>query len=315
MLKEPLCNENRAKKSYRELAILLHMSHPNIIRLLDAYTTACDARSMKDLYFVFDFLPQNLDGFIRDKVKLEEEIVKTFTYQMLCGLRFIHEAGVVHRDLKPDNIGITEDLRVKIIDFGLSRLNSNYDDDDTAFTEYPFTKCFRAPETFLFPGAYNTQFDLWSVGCIVAFMYLGYSLIKQQKNQLDELKEQLKITGSPDAILLAKLSPNIRAYFENDDDDRFTQFSLSEFLVDASALSLSMLDGLLVLDPDRRFSAKKALEHHFFADLLDNNANESTNRIIPDASFSDRNATIEDWQNRIWDTITVIREIDLNNHI
>ena len=56
-------------------------------------------------------------------VGLSEEIVKVVLFKLLCGLNFIHKANVMHRDLKPGNILIDEDLNVLLCDFGLSRTN------------------------------------------------------------------------------------------------------------------------------------------------------------------------------------------------
>jgi len=54
-------------------------------------------------------------------VKISEFQVQTIVYNILCGLHFLHSAGVLHRDLKPSNILLSEDCTAKICDFGLAR--------------------------------------------------------------------------------------------------------------------------------------------------------------------------------------------------
>ena len=55
------------------------------------------------------------------KAAITEHHIRTIVYNYLCGLYYIHSAGVIHRDLKPANVLINEDCTAKICDFGLSR--------------------------------------------------------------------------------------------------------------------------------------------------------------------------------------------------
>jgi len=74
---------------------------------------------------------------------------------------------VIHRDLKPGNILINENCDLKICDFGLARLQ------EPQMTGYVSTRYYRAPEIMLSWQRYGHKVDLWSVGCIVAEMFLG----------------------------------------------------------------------------------------------------------------------------------------------
>lgn len=90
------------------------------------------------------------------------EWMQYFLYQILRGLKYIHSANVLHRDLKPTNIFLNANCDLKIADFGLARTLSETD----FMTEYVVTRWYRAPELLLNCSAYTAAIDIWSVGCI-----------------------------------------------------------------------------------------------------------------------------------------------------
>lgn len=85
-----------------------------------------------------------------------------FLYQILRGLKYIHSANVLHRDLKPTNLLLNANCDLKIADFGLARTLSETD----FMTEYVVTRWYRAPELLLNCSAYTAAIDIWSLGCI-----------------------------------------------------------------------------------------------------------------------------------------------------
>ncbi len=81
---------------------------------------------------------------------LTNEHVQYFTYQILRGMKYIHSAGVIHRDLKPGNLLVNADCELKICDFGLSRgYDAVPDENASHLTEYVATRWYRAPEIML----------------------------------------------------------------------------------------------------------------------------------------------------------------------
>ena len=71
---------------------------------------------------VFEFVDTDLYKLILSKQFLSTEHIQTFLYQLLCGLKYVHSAQVIHRDMKPANILLNEDCSLRICDFGLSRI-------------------------------------------------------------------------------------------------------------------------------------------------------------------------------------------------
>ncbi|EDL22590.1 mitogen activated protein kinase 13, isoform CRA_c, partial [Mus musculus] len=195
-LSRPFQSEIFAKRAYRELLLLKHMHHENVIGLLDVFTPASSLRSFHDFYLVMPFMQTDLQKIMG--MEFSEDKVQYLVYQMLKGLKYIHSAGIVHRDLKPGNLAVNEDCELKILDFGLARHT------DTEMTGYVVTRWYRAPEVILSWMHYNQTVDIWSVGCIMAEMLTGKTLFKG-KDYLDQLTQILKVTGVPGAEFVQKL--------------------------------------------------------------------------------------------------------------
>ena len=86
-------------------------------------------------------------------------------YQLLLGTAFCHGRRVLHRDLKPQNLLITEDGFLKLADFGLARA---FGIPLRNYTHEVVTLWYRAPELLLGYKLYCTAVDIWSIGCIFA---------------------------------------------------------------------------------------------------------------------------------------------------
>merc|ERR1719499_110277 len=99
-------------------------------------------------------MDMTLAKVIRSKQTLTDRHFRYFIYQLLRGLKYMHSAGVIHRDLKPDNLMVdlnTCDL--KITDFGLARgVNKGA---DSSLTDYVITRWWRAPEVICNAGKYD----------------------------------------------------------------------------------------------------------------------------------------------------------------
>ena len=68
-----------------------------------------------------DYVQLDLEKLFQNKnVTLQEDHVVTILYNLLCGINFLHSAGIMHRDLKPDNILVTDECGVKLCDFGFA---------------------------------------------------------------------------------------------------------------------------------------------------------------------------------------------------
>ena len=252
-----------AKRTYRELKILRHLRHENIISILDVMKPP-EEENYEDVYVVLDLMESDLHHIIHSVQPLSNEHIKYFLYQILCGLKYIHSANVLHRDLKPSNLLINQDCELKIGDFGMARgLSSTPEDHSTFMTEYVATRWYRAPELMLSLGDYTFTIDMWSVGCIFAEMLARRHLFPG-KNYLNQLQLILSVIGTPS-----------KEYIENVGTDRVKTYlqslpvrkpvDLSVLFPEATETALDFLRQMLVLDPMKRVSASEALSHPYLS--------------------------------------------------
>ena len=132
----------------------------------------------------------DLHAIIRSQQPLSDAHFQSFIYQTLCGLKYIHSANVLHRDLKPGNLLVNADCELKICDFGLARIQ------DPQMTGYVSTRYYRAPEIMLSFKMYTKAIDVWAVGCILAELLNGRPLFpgRDYGHQLDLI---LDVIGTP----------------------------------------------------------------------------------------------------------------------
>jgi cyclin-dependent kinase len=120
------------------------------------------------LTLVFEYLDQDLKKYLDIcEGGLEATILKSFLYQLLCGVAFCHTHRVLHRDLKPQNLLINREGKLKLADFGLARA---FGIPVRSYTHEVVTLWYRAPDVLMGSRTYSTPVDIWSVGCIFAEM-------------------------------------------------------------------------------------------------------------------------------------------------
>jgi len=159
-----LDDETDAKRILREIKILRCLRHANIVKLVDFFLEPKDEFNVA--YIVFELMQTDLRKVIRSKNVLQKAHVQWITYQLLCGLKYMHSANVWHRDLKPANILLNSNSTLKICDFGLSR---GVEENPGTVTDYVVTRWYRAPEVMVC-DKYDEKIDVWAVGCILAEM-------------------------------------------------------------------------------------------------------------------------------------------------
>lgn len=105
----------------------------------------------------------------------------------------MHKNGFFHRDLKPENLVIDNNNVVKIIDFGLAREIRSA----PPYTDYVATRWYRAPEILLKSSYYNSPTDIFSLGCIMAELYL-LTPIFCGNSEIDQIHKICSVIGTPD---------------------------------------------------------------------------------------------------------------------
>ncbi|KAL9416126.1 hypothetical protein AB3S75_039341 [Citrus x aurantiifolia] len=255
-------NHMDAKRTLREIKLLRHLDHENVIAVIDVVPPPL-RREFTDVYIAAELMDTDLHQIIRSNQSLSEEHCQYFLYQLLRGLKYIHSANVIHRDLKPSNLLLNANCDLKICDFGLARPTS----ENEFMTEYVVTRWYRAPELLLNSSDYTAAIDVWSVGCI--FMELmNRRPLFPGKDHVHQMRLLIELLGTPtDADL---------GFVRNEDAKRYIRQlpqhprqSLAQVFPHVHPLAIDLVDRMLTFDPMKRITVDEALAHPYLARLHD----------------------------------------------
>lgn len=174
MVPKAFQDEIDAKRILREIKLLKHLKHENIVGIVDMMPPMMRyVDDFKDVYIVSELMETDLYRIIYSKQSLSLDHVQYFIYQVLRALKYIHSANVLHRDLKPSNLLVNSNCDLKVCDFGLARgvldnEQMRHGMKKPLLTEYVVTRWYRAPEIMLACHEYDKPVDVWSTGCILA---------------------------------------------------------------------------------------------------------------------------------------------------
>lgn len=112
-LAQPFATNIHAKRAYREIKLLKHVVHDNIIQLYDIFSRAKSADELDEVYLVTNLMSTDLNNVLKMQHLGEEQIV-FLTYQILRGLKFLHTSNIIHRDLKPGNLTVNENCELRV---------------------------------------------------------------------------------------------------------------------------------------------------------------------------------------------------------
>lgn len=249
----------------REVQILKELKdHPNIVCLKGAFLSGVGTAEAK-LNLVLEFLSDTLHRVLKHYNTLGKSMdayyVKLYEYQLLRGLAFAHGKGLVHCDIKPQNLlldGATH--TVKICDFGTAkRMTLNHSSSAYACSRY-----YRAPELILGSMNYSTAVDLWSAGCVFAEMLIGQPLFTGMDG-IDQLVQIVKVIGTPTPADLKAMNPNYPSYEFTPKVEAHPWDKVCRGYAPREATEL--LDSLLRYSPNGRIPPLHGLLHRYFDDL------------------------------------------------
>ena len=233
---------NDAESMATEIEIMKRVRHPHIVTLYELY------ESSSCMWLILELVDGgDLNYYISGREHYSEKVISHHFKQILQGLHYLHQQGVVHRDLKLDNVlmkGDHEYGEVKIADFGLSALvqlsERGYDRNLSSkrkgfvgLQEMWGTASYFAPEVI--DRAYGPQADMWSAGCIL------YEMLTGQHPFDAETEEDLY-----DKIQHVKTSTEVEA---------------GPAWANTSEGAKDLLFKILKVNPVERLSASEALSH------------------------------------------------------
>uniref|UniRef100_A0A8C5CHZ6 mitogen-activated protein kinase n=1 Tax=Gadus morhua TaxID=8049 RepID=A0A8C5CHZ6_GADMO len=288
-LSRPFQSIIHAKRTYRELRLLKHMKHENVIGLLDVFSPATSLEEFTDVYLVTHLMGADLNNIVKCQ-KLTDDHVQFLIYQILRGLKV---SLPPLSDLKPSNLAVNEDCELKILDFGLAR----HTDDE--MTGYVATRWYRAPEIMLNWMHYNMTVDIWSVGCIMAELLTGRTLFPGT-DHINQLQQIMRLTGTPPVSLISRMpSHEARNYINS--LPQMPKRNFTDVFIGANPLAVDLLEKMLVLDTDKRITASEALAHAYFSQYHD--PDDEPEAEPYDQSFESRELEIEEWKRLTYEEV------------
>mmetsp|Transcript_87274 Transcript_87274/g.151039 ORF Transcript_87274/g.151039 Transcript_87274/m.151039 type:complete len:644 (+) Transcript_87274:128-2059(+) len=293
-------NDMMKKAAEKEIEILERLNKADrgnkrhVIRLLTTFYYR------KHLCLVFECMWDDLRAALKKYTKnkgMALQAVRAYTKQLMIGLRHIHKCQIIHADIKPDNILISEGHNVvKFCDLGTA-----LDIKDVAISPYLVSRFYRAPEIVL-GCEYTIAVDVFALGATLCELFTGKVLLTSKTNN-EHLRKIMEIKGKiPGKVIkkgmLWKSHFNEDLDFTYQDTDKVTKDPITRVITDLSAKKdmteiilervgdekrrsearedqqyvqrakqfADLLSQMLALDPEKRVTANDALNHPFLAD-------------------------------------------------
>ena len=214
---------NNISKIKKEINILGRLHHKNIIQLYEIIETK------NNLYIVMEYCEgKELFDYIVKRKRLTETEACRYFQQIINGVEYLHLCNITHRDLKPENILLDNKKRIRISDFGLSGINSNYN----SLLSTPCGTPLYAPPEMLrgekYDGVYS---DIWSCGIILYIMLVG----------------DLPYADSKEKIIYQNIMTHNYYYPESMNDD-----------------AVDLIEHMLKINPKERYGFKEIKAHPWF---------------------------------------------------
>ena len=227
----PIKTQTTIGQIRREIYLMKHIDHPNIIKIKDNFI------ENGKYYVVMEFAGNGpLESYVNGHSVSVNQAMHYFT-QIVDALNYLHnDCKIVHRDLKADNILITEKNEVKISDFGLSRFIPQ--DKEAMMKTRCGSPCYVAPEVIMSNG-YTEKTDVWSLGIVLYHMLVGTFPFVDDNIQR----------------LFHKILKDDVYYPKNIEED--------EVLMD-------LINGCLKKNPEERFSITQVMEHPCLTRMISN---------------------------------------------
>ncbi|PJF19209.1 Serine/threonine-protein kinase [Paramicrosporidium saccamoebae] len=238
----------------RELKYLYELHHPNIAKMVDAFTFK------KNLNLVLEFYDADLEMMIKDRdLAFTPSDVKSWMLMLLRSVEYCHQRGILHRDLKPNNLLIATDGNIKLADFGLAR---SFGYPIEPMTSQVVTRWYRPPELLYGARYYTDAVDIWAAGCIFAELMLRTPFLPAETD-MGQLKVIFQALGTPTEDDWPGMSslPDYVSF------PRSPKTPLASIFNAASDDALNLLEKMLIFDPTKRITAREALGHAYFTNL------------------------------------------------
>ena len=229
----PNYNDDNRNKILYETNLMKRLNHPSIVRILETFETN------EYMLIIMEYINGgNLYSFVKKRRKLTEQTAKFLFWQIIHGIHYMHSVGIVHRDIKLENILIDLHNNVKICDFGIGKVLPQTNNDTYVLHEQCGTPMYIAPEILLSThdkGYKPFPVDMWSSGVALYIMLSGQLPFPIENKNNSELQYAI-VHSQPTCV------------------------------DGISAEAQDLLFGLLDKNPATRYTAEDVLKHRWFID-------------------------------------------------
>uniref|UniRef100_A0A0G4IFE3 Protein kinase domain-containing protein n=1 Tax=Chromera velia CCMP2878 TaxID=1169474 RepID=A0A0G4IFE3_9ALVE len=283
-----------------------------------------DAQTCQSVFLRSALMETDLYALLR-RHTLIETVMQELMRQLLTALDFLHRAGVLHRDVKPQNILLTQvnnSYQLRLCDFGLARTirtvpatgEGGTGTPDPAVTVPPYpvqggeaassgqggvltsgemvTLWFRAPEVMWGSEDYGSSVDIWAAGCVLAEMLGGGQALFPGRNVVDQMQQIVCLLGLPPPDILSQAETNTRRFMMSVDEVHVRQYGMRGTSQEifrkfphASEQCIALLAEMLSMHPRRRPSAVSCLRQMWLGEGRDFPVGTDVRHLLPDEEF------------------------------
>ncbi|KAJ5076859.1 tkl family protein kinase [Anaeramoeba ignava] len=198
---------------YREVALLMKCKHPNIVETIGFHLLEKED-PIKNIYptcIVLEYVPrgslsERLNKLLEKNLRLKKETIISYAIDIAEGMKYLHNMGIIHRDLKSGNILITNENHLKIIDFGISRFKEGVTDITTEMSIYVGTPNWMAPEILRGESDYTQKVDVYDYGLVLWEMVYREIPYKKLLNDVGFEKFKSKVGCNKTSLEIPKNS-------------------------------------------------------------------------------------------------------------
>lgn len=248
-----------SKRVFREIKMLCFFKHENVLSALDLLQPP-HIELFHEIYVITELMQSDLHKIIVSPQTLTSDHIKVFLYQILRGLKYLHSANIIHRDIKPGNLLVNSNCVLKICDFGLARVEEK--DDTRHMTQEVVTQYYRAPELLMGARHYTNAIDIWSVGCIFAEL-LGRRILFQAQTPIQQLELITDLLGTPEPSDMKYACEGARNHMLKRPRKLASLCRLYVLSTQATSEAVHLLCQMLMFNPDKRISCAAALKHAY----------------------------------------------------